>query len=64
MNASIIERMGEFAATTNNDVLSVRVSRIVQKLHNAGKQFETRYTQITAADRRIIAVFERAAAAA
>ena len=56
---SIIAAMADFAATTANDVLSVRVARIVAKLQNAGQQFESRYTQITADDRRIIAIFER-----
>ena len=49
MDAHIIAAMGEFAATTKNDLLSVRVARIVQKLHNKGKQFEEHYTQLTAA---------------
>jgi len=64
MDARIIAAMGEFAATTKNDVLSVRVARIVQKLHNKGKQFEEHYTRLTAADKRVIAIFERDMAAA
>jgi hypothetical protein len=62
MDARIIAAMGEFAATTKNDAMSVHVARIVQKLQNAGRQFEAHYTRITAADRRVIAMFERDAA--
>jgi len=40
MDARIIVAMGDFAATTKNDAMSVHVARIVQKLQNAGKQFE------------------------
>ena len=63
MDARIIVAMGDFAATTKNDAMSVHVARIVQKLQNAGKQFEAHYTRITAADMRVIAMFERDAAA-
>jgi len=59
MDARTIIAMGDFAATTENNVLSVQVSRIVQKLHNRGKQFEDHYTQITPAEQRIIALFQR-----
>jgi len=59
MDPKIITAMADFAATTPNDRLSVAVSRVVTKLQNAGQQFESRYTQITADDRRIIAIFER-----
>ena len=60
---SIIAAMADFAATTANDVLSVRVARIVAKLQNVGQQFEARYTQITTDDRRIIDIFRRQVAA-
>ena len=60
MDARIIVAMGDFAATTKNDAMSVHVA---QKLQNAGKQFEAHYTRITAAYRRVIAMFERDAAA-
>jgi hypothetical protein len=63
MDANVIKAMGDFAATTKNDALSVCVSRVVQKLHNEGRPFEGHYTHITDSDRRIIAIFERRAAA-
>jgi hypothetical protein len=63
MDPEIITAMADFAATTPNDRLSVAVSRIVTKLQNAGQQFESHYTRITAADRRIIAIFQREVAA-
>jgi len=59
MNNNLIERMAYFAATTNNDQLSVAVSRVVGKLQHVGQQFESRYTQLTIADHTLIAAFNQ-----
>jgi hypothetical protein len=40
----LVERMGEFAATTKDDRLSVAVSRVANRLAHAGAAFERRLT--------------------
>jgi len=48
--------MSDFSRTTRDDILSVRVSRIVEKLETFGLDFSRR---LSADDLKIITMFER-----
>jgi len=54
--AALIETMSDFSRTTRDDILSVRVSRIVEKLETFGLDFSRR---LSADDLKIITMFER-----
>ena len=55
VSLSTIEKMGDFAANTKNDVLSCKVARIVEKLVYQNAPFERR--KVTEAEKRIIRLF-------
>jgi hypothetical protein len=55
VSLDIIEKMGEYAATTNSDQLSCMVARIVEKLQVQGAPFERR--KITDREWRIVKMF-------
>ena len=42
--AKLVAKMGEFAAKTKDDRLSVEVSRVANRLSHAGAAFERRLT--------------------
>lgn len=52
--AKLIESMGEFAANTKDDKLSIVVARTANKLANAGSSFER---ELTADDLKVMQPF-------